>query len=133
MLDSLNVGATLQSRHAHLTTLLSQHLPTWRYPTLTGGQVLWIHLPAGDGNSFAQTALRHGIAVLPGAGLDLTGASSSYIRLHFHTPNPLLTESVTRLTTAWRAYRAPTTAPTPSPPRHRHLTAVYRSTGDALP
>ncbi|MBB6566107.1 PLP-dependent aminotransferase family protein [Kribbella sandramycini] len=114
-LDSLDVGATLQSRHAHLTTLLAQHLPTWTFPTIQGGQVLWIRLPHGDGNSFAQTALRHGIAVLPGAGLDLTAASSTHIRLHFHTPTPTLTESVRRLTTAWHTYQAPTTRPPTRP------------------
>ncbi|MFF1817392.1 PLP-dependent aminotransferase family protein [Kribbella sp. NPDC058245] len=109
LLDTLNVGATLAARHTHLTGLLAQHLPTWHYPKVDGGQVLWIRLPTGDGNSFAQTALRHGIAVLPGAGLDLTGNSNHHIRLHFHTPEPTLTESVTRLTTAWHAYRPPAT------------------------
>ena len=103
-LDDLGRAEELQSRHDHLQALLAEHLPSWHVPTIQGGQTLWVKLPQGDGNSFAQTALRHGLAILPGAGLDVTGASDPYVRLHFRARPDDLTEAVTRLTTAWHAY-----------------------------
>lgn len=108
-LDKLReTGATRRkSRHDHLQTELASHLPDWQTPVVSGGQTLWVRLPHGDGTSFAQTALRHGVAVLPGPGLDADGSSEQYIRLHFLAPEDELTEAVHRLATAWRDYRAP--------------------------
>ena len=114
-LDDLGLAADLQARHDHLRALLAEHLPTWQVPTVHGGQTLWTRLPHGDGNSFAQTALRHGLAILPGAGLDITGASDPYVRLHFRATPPDLTEAVARLTTAWRAYHPPAHRTHPHP------------------
>jgi aspartate/methionine/tyrosine aminotransferase len=73
-------------------------------------------LPRGDGTSFAQTALRHGVAVLPGSGLDATGGSTEYIRLHFIAPCDQLSEAVARLARAWRGYRSPVRSVTSPPP-----------------
>jgi DNA-binding transcriptional MocR family regulator len=115
LLDGPDLHQTLKARHDHLHALLTQALPTWDVPTVSGGQCLWARLPYGDGTSFAQTALRHGLAILPGAGLDITGASHAHIRLHFRAPNPALTEAVHRLTNAWSAYHPPTTRPHPRP------------------
>jgi DNA-binding transcriptional MocR family regulator len=114
-LDDLGRAAELQARHDHLHALLAEHLPTWEVPTVTGGQTLWARLPHGDGNSFAQSALRHGIAILPGSGLDITGAGDPYIRLHFQAHPTALTEAVNRLTRAWSAYHPPTTQFHPRP------------------
>jgi DNA-binding transcriptional MocR family regulator len=114
-LDDLGRAEELQSRHDHLQALLAEHLPSWHVPTIQGGQTLWLKLPHGDGNSFAQTALRHGLAILPGAGLDVTGASDPYIRLHFRARPDDLTEAVTRLTTAWHAYNPPADRVHPRP------------------
>lgn len=114
-LDDLGRAEELQSRHDHLQALLAEHLPSWHVPTIQGGQTLWVKLPQGDGNSFAQTALRHGLAILPGAGLDVTGASDPYVRLHFRARPDDLTEAVTRLTTAWHAYNPPAARVHPRP------------------
>jgi DNA-binding transcriptional MocR family regulator len=114
-LDDLGRAAELQARHDHLHALLAEHLSTWEVPTVTGGQTLWARLPHGDGNSFAQSALRHGIAILPGSGLDITGAGDPYIRLHFQAHPTALTEAVNRLTRAWSAYHPPTTQFHPRP------------------
>ncbi|MGZ0149209.1 aminotransferase-like domain-containing protein [Kribbella sp. WER1] len=103
----INRLARLRAVHDHLHSQLTEALPTWHVPPVTGGQCLWVRLPYGDGNSFAQTALRHGLAVLPGAGLDITGASNSHLRLHFRARPADLTEAVRRLTTAWHTYRPP--------------------------
>lgn len=114
-LDDLGRAEELQSRHDHLQALLAEHLPSWHVPAIQGGQTLWVKLPQGDGNSFAQTALRHGLAILPGAGLDVTGASDPYVRLHFRARPDDLTEAVTRLTTAWHAYNPPADRVHPRP------------------
>jgi DNA-binding transcriptional MocR family regulator len=104
-----------QARHDHLRAQLARLLPGWEAPPVPGGQTLWIRLPHGDGTSFAQTALRHGVAVLPGNGLDAAGRSGNYLRLHFIAPAGQLTEAVRRLAEAWRAYQPPA-APASAPP-----------------
>ncbi|MEV5961791.1 PLP-dependent aminotransferase family protein [Kribbella sp. NPDC051952] len=114
-LDRVGLAEELQARHDHLRGLLTQHLPTWAVPTVTGGQCLWVRLPYGDGASYAQTALRHGLAVLPGTGLDVTGQSDAHVRLHFRARPDELTEAVTRLTTAWHAYHPPADRVHPRP------------------
>lgn len=108
-------SATLRkSQHDHLRAELARHLPDWEAPPVAGGQTLWTRLPHGDGTSFAQTALRHGVAVLPGVGLDAAGGSKEYIRLHFLLPEAALTETVRRLANAWQDYQPDrvTTIPT---------------------
>ena len=104
-----------QARHDHLRAQLGRHLPDWDVPPVPGGQTLWAHLPHGDGTSFAQTALRHGVAVLPGSGLDASGHSQDYLRLHFLASPGDLTEAVHRLAEAWHAYHPPP-APATTPP-----------------
>ncbi|GGO21064.1 GntR family transcriptional regulator [Micromonospora parathelypteridis] len=94
------------ARHDHLRAELARHLPDWQVPAVPGGQTLWVRLPHGDGSSFAQQALRHGVAVLPGPGLDAEGRSADYLRLHFLAPLDQLSEAVHRLATAWRSYEA---------------------------
>jgi DNA-binding transcriptional MocR family regulator len=115
MLDELDLATELKSRHDHLRALLTEHLPSWKVPQIRGGQTLWVRLPEGDGNSFAQAAMRHGIAILPGSGLDVTGRSDPYVRLHFRAHPADLTEAVTRLTTTWHAYNPPATQVPPRP------------------
>lgn len=104
-----------KSRHDVLQAELAAHLPDWQAPVVSGGQTLWVRLPHGDGTSFAQTALRHGVAVLPGPGLDADGRSEQYIRLHFLAPPEELTEAVQRLAAAWRDYRVPGSRVTSAP------------------
>jgi DNA-binding transcriptional MocR family regulator len=104
-----------QARHDHLRAHLARHLPDWDVPPAPGGQTLWARLPNGDGTSFAQAALRHGVAVLPGSGLDISGHSQEYVRLHFLAPPDDLVEAVRRLAAAWRTYRPPSAPATASP------------------
>jgi len=94
---------------------LARHLPDWEVPPVPGGQTLWVRLPSGDGTSFAQAALRHGVAVLPGSGLDISGASQGCVRLQFLATPEVLTEAVRRLADAWRAYRPPPVPATATP------------------
>jgi DNA-binding transcriptional MocR family regulator len=99
-----DIAADRQARHDHLRAELARRLPQWQVPPVTGGQTLWVHLPHGDGDSFAQTALRHGVAVLPGSGLDASGGSKEFIRIHFLAAPDTLTKAVHRLATAWHTY-----------------------------
>ncbi|MFF0338555.1 PLP-dependent aminotransferase family protein [Kribbella sp. NPDC004875] len=115
LLDGPELHNTLKARHDHLHTQLTQALPTWEVPTVRGGQCLWARLPYGDGTSFAQTTLRHGLAILPGGGLDVTGASDAYVRFHFRARPDDLTEAVQRLAQAWTAYHPPADRVRPRP------------------
>jgi DNA-binding transcriptional MocR family regulator len=103
-----------EARHDHLRAELARHLPGWDVPPVRGGQTLWVRLPRGDATSFAQAALRRQVAVLPGNGLDASGHSAEYLRLHFLASPDELTEAVRRLAAAWRAYRPPA-FPVPAP------------------
>ena len=107
-------GAQAQARHDHLRAELAEHLPSWDAPAVRGGQTLWIRLPYGDGTSFAQAALRHGVAVLPGSGLDAAGRCEENLRVHFYADPGQLSEAVHRLAEAWHGYRPPASR-TPSP------------------
>jgi DNA-binding transcriptional MocR family regulator len=116
-LDELSArqAPSRQARHDQLRAELARRLPSWDAPPVPGGQTLWVRLPHGDGTSFAQAALRHRVAILPGSGLDASGQSQGYLRLHFVAQPADLTEAVRRLAEAWRAYRPPR-APAVSPP-----------------
>ncbi|MEU9982220.1 PLP-dependent aminotransferase family protein [Streptomyces sp. NPDC050856] len=106
---------TLRAGHDHLRAELARLLPSWSCPPAEGGQTLWVRLPHGDGVAFAQVALRHGVAVLPGATMDALGGSTRCLRLHFVLPPDVLSRAVDRLARAWSEY-APQAASTPSPP-----------------
>ena len=95
----------LKARHDHLRAQLARHLPDWYAPPVPGGQTLWVRLPNGDATSFAQAALRGRVAVLPGNGLDASGRSGEYLRLHFLASPGDLTEATRRLAKAWHTYR----------------------------
>ncbi|WP_426364783.1 PLP-dependent aminotransferase family protein [Streptomyces sp. E-08] len=90
--------------HDHLRAELARLLPSWSCAPAAGGQTLWVRLPHGDGVSFAQLALRHGVAVLPGATTDALGGSLRHLRLHFLAAPEVLTEAVRRLAAAWAEY-----------------------------
>ncbi|HEY6481745.1 MAG TPA: PLP-dependent aminotransferase family protein, partial [Streptosporangiaceae bacterium] len=68
-------AAQREAGHDHLRAGLARYLPDWEAPPVRGGQTLWVRLPRGDGSSFAQEALQHQVAVLPGSGFDPSGQS----------------------------------------------------------
>jgi DNA-binding transcriptional MocR family regulator len=102
--------AELRVRHDHLCAELGKHLPSWSFEPAAGGQCLWVRLPAGDASAFAQVALRHRVAVLPGAAL---GQWDSYLRIPFTASVDELSLAVQRLAAAWHDYR-PSTGPAPA-------------------
>ncbi|MEV3873146.1 PLP-dependent aminotransferase family protein [Streptomyces sp. NPDC049906] len=95
----------LRRRHDHLCAALARRLPDWDFRPVEGGQTLWVRLPDGDASAFAQTALRHGVAVLPGASLHPAGGDADRLRLPFLLAEEELDEAVSRLAAAWRRYQ----------------------------
>ena len=104
--------AELRVRHDHLRAELGKLLPDWSVTPAAGGQCLWVRLPCGDASAFAQVALRHGVAVLPGSAL---GGGEAYLRIPFTVPVEQMTECLRRIAAAWRDYRP---SPGPSPALH---------------
>nr|WP_225953492.1 PLP-dependent aminotransferase family protein [Kibdelosporangium phytohabitans] len=105
-MDSLRATrvAALRSQHAALCAALREHLPSWEFTPAVGGQSVWIKLPHGDAVSFAQLALRQGVAVLPGGSLDVTGGGNDHLRIPFMEPPDVLVGAVARLARAWNDY-----------------------------
>lgn len=98
-------SATARRRLGHMTGLLRERLPDWRWEEPTGGSALWIELPDADAQVFGQVARRHGVELVAGRSTDPTGAHDAYIRLPFTYPMDLLTEVVDRLDRAWSDFR----------------------------
>jgi DNA-binding transcriptional MocR family regulator len=103
----------LTVRCATLQRELAARLPHWQWSPPDGGLSLWVRLPDGDADEFAQLALRRGVAVIPGSAHCLDGAGSDRLRIAFTHPEPVLIEGVRRLQAAWAEYVGfPTATPT---------------------
>jgi DNA-binding transcriptional MocR family regulator len=96
--------ALLRARHDQLCAELSRLLPDWRFGRARGGQTLWVRLPCADAAAFAQTALRQGIAVLPGSAFDPSGGSRDCLRIPFLAEPVTVTRAVEQLATAWQRH-----------------------------
>ncbi len=94
----------MRERLGRLTTLLSRHLPDWTWAPPAGGLSLWVKLPRGDAGAFAQLALRHGVAVVPGPLTSPSGGCADQLRLPFVLEAKPMREGVQRLARSWEAY-----------------------------
>jgi len=94
----------MRERLDRLTKLLARHLPDWSWDSPAGGLSLWVRLPQGDANSFAQAALRHGVAVVPGSLASPDGGCTEHLRLPYVLEAEPMREGVERLARAWEAY-----------------------------
>ncbi|NUP63316.1 MAG: PLP-dependent aminotransferase family protein [Nonomuraea sp.] len=94
----------LRRRHDHLCAELRDRLPSWTFEPARGGQTVWVRLPRGEADSFAQVALRHDVAVPPGRSFDPLGGHPRHLRLHFLFPEEELSRAVADLATAWESY-----------------------------
>jgi DNA-binding transcriptional MocR family regulator len=102
--------AQVRGRFELLTGLLARHLPEWEWTPPAGGLSLWVRLPRGDANEFAQIALRHGVSVVPGPLTSPDGSFADHLRLPFVLDRKPMEEGVARLAQAWAVYSAPGSA-----------------------
>ncbi len=102
------------SEHMHtIVDALRCELPDWNIPVPHGGWSLWLSPPVGSGAALAQAALRHGVAITPGAANSPDGAFPEYVRICYGPSPPLLQAAAQRLAAAWDDLKS--TAPIPSP------------------
>jgi len=93
----------LRERYDALAGAMTTHLPDWAWPAPEGGLTIWARLPhreQRDSGAFAQAALRHGVAMVPGRLLSASGGrirSGEYLRLAFTQSPEVLTTAVTAL------------------------------------
>ena len=91
----------LRSRYDTLAGALRERLPDWTWDEPAGGLSIWVRLPSPTAEGFAQTALRHGVAVATAPALSPSDTHTDRIRLSFSGPAPELVEGVNRLASAW--------------------------------
>ncbi|WP_310715210.1 PLP-dependent aminotransferase family protein [Nonomuraea sp. 3-1Str] len=108
----------LRAGHELLCAELAARLPSWSFERANGGQTIWVRIPRGDVDSYAQVALRHGVAVPPGRSFDPLGGHADHMRLHFLFPPDELSRAVAGLAAAWDAYDGSRR------PAHRHPLVV---------
>jgi DNA-binding transcriptional MocR family regulator len=96
----------VERKRASLVSLLREELPQWSWQQPAGGLLLWVRLPKGNASEYAQVALRHGVAIVPGSVNSPTSGFSQYVRLPFIEEPQTLREGITRLARAWREYEA---------------------------
>jgi DNA-binding transcriptional MocR family regulator len=96
----------LKPRRDLLAGLLREQLPDWKFRLSAGGLFLWVKLPGGDARELAQTALRHGVVILPGPLMSATGQHAGFIRIPFIAEPDALRTGIHRLAAAWREYLA---------------------------
>jgi DNA-binding transcriptional MocR family regulator len=96
----------LRPRRDTLVRLLRRALPDWRFAVPAGGLFLWVELPSGDAEEFAQLALRRGVVIVPGTVFSHEGQYERFVRLPFLAEPEVLEAGVDRLRAAWEDYRA---------------------------
>lgn len=94
----------VRTKYARMAKLLRSLLPSWSWTPPAGGLSLWVRLPHGDATAFAQVALRHGVAVVPGSLASPDASGADHLRLPFVHDTETMTEGMRRLARAWRAY-----------------------------
>lgn len=87
-----------------LASALRERLPEWEFSEPRGGYSLWVRLPHGSGDEFAQVALRHGVAVAAGSATALDDEFIDRIRISYSPPPERLRAAVERLERAWAEY-----------------------------
>jgi DNA-binding transcriptional MocR family regulator len=84
--------------------LVREHLRDWQFVEPTGGQSLWLQLPHGEAEAFAQAALRRRVTVVPGCLLSPDRSFTDHVRVQFHQPPRVIEAGIRRLGEAWADY-----------------------------
>jgi DNA-binding transcriptional MocR family regulator len=92
----------LRPRYKAISVALSACLPDWQWTRPDGGLTIWARLPdsyGDDSGAFAQAALRHGVAVVPGRLLSSSAEADAarHVRLAFTQPPEILTAAIKAL------------------------------------
>jgi DNA-binding transcriptional MocR family regulator len=103
-------AAELLPRRDALIEALRTRLPDWTFSVPPGGLSLWVHMPSGNAEEFAELALENGVAVAPGPSLSVDDGNRRALRMAYVEPAERLLEAVDRLADAWDRYE-------PAPPR----------------
>ena len=91
----------LKERLAAWTRLLAEHLPSWRWDTPAGGLSLWVDTGV-DSVSFAQVALREGVALVTALETTVDRTSTTFVRLPLALDLETIEEGVIRLRRAYQ-------------------------------
>ena len=87
-----------RQRYAAMSAALATFLPDWTWTAPAGGLTLWARRPGdADSGGFAQAALRHGVAVVPGRLLSVSADPSPWLRVAFTLPPDDLVTAVKAL------------------------------------
>ncbi|MDX6741398.1 PLP-dependent aminotransferase family protein [Actinocorallia sp. A-T 12471] len=84
-----------------LVAALRARVPDWTFTVPEGGMCLWARLPFPVATCLSETALRHGVRVIPGPMFGADGVLEDYLRLPFAKSPDQLREAVTRLAAAY--------------------------------
>jgi DNA-binding transcriptional MocR family regulator len=88
-----------------LASLLTEFLPEWSFAKPAGGLFVWASVPDVDTRYLAQSAIRHGVAITPGALFSINESHDHALRVPFLLEEPLLRRGVERLSKAWSECR----------------------------
>jgi DNA-binding transcriptional MocR family regulator len=93
--------AARRERLAVLVDELRARLPEWSFDEPRGGWSVWVALPWGSADHFAQLALRHGVAVAPGGSMSPDDRYSGHLRISAGAAPEQLVRGVELLARAW--------------------------------
>ncbi|HUN31884.1 MAG TPA: PLP-dependent aminotransferase family protein [Trebonia sp.] len=111
----------LRPRYEAVASALREFLPDWQWTRPEGGLTIWARLPesyGADSGSFAQAALRNGVALVPGRLLSTSGDSgaSRHVRLAFTQPPETLQAAIKTLASIAEPARISVVGPRQSRP-----------------
>jgi DNA-binding transcriptional MocR family regulator len=90
-----------RERLAVLVDELRRHLPDWEFDEPRGGWSVWVAMPWGSADRFAQLALRRGVAVASGGAMAPDDRFSGHLRLSAGSPPQDIVRGVQLLAKAW--------------------------------
>ncbi|ROO88175.1 DNA-binding transcriptional MocR family regulator [Actinocorallia herbida] len=99
-----------ESRDA-LVDALRTRLPEWCFTVPQGGMCLWARLPVPVASCLSETALRHGVRVVPGPLFGAEGVLEDYLRIPYVLPPDQMRAAVDRLADAYAGAEVEVTAP----------------------
>lgn len=94
----------LRQRADRLASALQTRLPELRFRFPDGGLSLWVEVPGGGAEAFAERCLDFGLAVVPGRLLSPIDEDVRFLRLPFVQKPELLDHAVDLLAAAWESW-----------------------------